>query len=331
MSTLDFLAIGDIGTDAFIRLSQATVGTDAKTGGQTLSIPFGDKIPYEFAEVIPGVGNSANASVAAARLGLSTAFLAFTGDDQNGKNCVQVLKDNGVKTDYVQIEQGKQSNYHYVLWYNADRTILVKHQHYTYTLPKNLPAPRWVYLSSLGANTEQYHHEIESFLKNNPETKLAFQPGTFQMNLPYEQFHYLYERSEVFIVNVEEAQRILKTKETDHLTLLEMLHEKGPYIVVMTDGPKGAYIYTEGQAWYMPIYPDPKAPYERTGAGDAYASTFVAALALGKSIEEAMMWAPINSMSVVQYVGAQKGLLMKNNLLDLLAKAPRDYKPKKLK
>jgi ribokinase len=150
------------------------------------------------------------------------------------------------------------------------------------------------------------------------------------MNLPYEQFHYLYERSEVFIVNVEEAQRILKTKETDHLTLLEMLHEKGPYIVVMTDGPKGAYVYTEGQAWYMPIYPDPKPPYERTGAGDAFASTFVAALALGKSIEEAMTWAPINSMSVVQYVGAQKGLLMKNNLLELLAKAPREYKPKKL-
>jgi ribokinase len=256
--------------------------------------------------------------------------LAFVGSDQNGKDCMKVLKDNGVKTDYVQVEQGKLSNYHYVLWYGADRTILVKHQHYTYTLPKNLEAPRWIYLSSLGANTEHYHHEIESFLKNNPETKLAFQPGTFQMNLPYEQFHYLYERSEIFIVNVEEAQRILKTKETDHLTLLEMLHEKGPYIVVMTDGPKGAYVYTEGQAWYMPIYPDPKPPYERTGAGDAFASTFVAALALGKSIEEAMTWAPINSMSVVQYVGAQKGLLMKNNLLELLAKAPRDYKPKKL-
>lgn len=151
------------------------------------------------------------------------------------------------------------------------------------------------------------------------------------MNLPYEQFHYLYERSEVFIVNVEEAQRILKTTTREILTLLEMLHEKGPYIVVITDGPKGAYVYTEGQAWYMPIYPDPKPPYERTGAGDAYASTFVAALALGKSIEEAMRWAPINSMSVVQYIGAQKGLLMQHQLKEFLRTAPKEYQPKKLK
>jgi sugar/nucleoside kinase (ribokinase family) len=172
MSTLDFLAIGDIATDAFIRLSQATVTTDAKTGTQQLSVPFGDKIPFEFAEVIAGVGNSANASVAAARLGLSSALLAFVGSDQNGKDCMQVLKENGVKTDYVQVEQGKLSNYHYVLWYDADRTILVKHQHYTYTLPKHLPAPRWIYLSSLGANTEQYHHEIESFLNISNEFAL---------------------------------------------------------------------------------------------------------------------------------------------------------------
>ncbi len=26
----------------------------------------------------------------------------------------------------------------------------------------------------------------------------------------------------------------------------------------------------------MPLYPDPKPPYDRTGAGDAFAHTFVA-------------------------------------------------------
>jgi sugar/nucleoside kinase (ribokinase family) len=77
----------------------------------------------------------------------------------------------------------------------------------------------------------------------------------------------------------------------------------------------------------MPLYPDPKPPYERTGAGDAFASTFVAALIKGNTIEGALQLAPINSMSVVQYVGAQAGLLSETELNQLLQKAPEWYKP----
>ena len=80
----------------------------------------------------------------------------------------------------------------------------------------------------------------------------------------------------------------------------------------------------------MPIYPDPKPPLERTGCGDAFASTFMSALMLGKSPEEALLWAPINPMWVVQHVGAQKGLLTRAELEDFLAKAPTDYKPRKI-
>lgn len=78
----------------------------------------------------------------------------------------------------------------------------------------------------------------------------------------------------------------------------------------------------------MPPYPDPKLPYERTGAGDAFASTFTCAIIQGKKIEEALMWAPINSMSVVQQIGAQKGLLTLPQLSEYLRKSPPDYKPR---
>jgi hypothetical protein len=43
-----------------------------------------------------------------------------------------------------------------------------------------------------------------------------------------------------------------------------------------------------------------------------------------------MMWAPINSMAVVQEVGAQRGLLSKEKLLEYLKNAPVDYKPRKI-
>ncbi|KKR31912.1 MAG: Sugar kinase, ribokinase family, partial [Parcubacteria group bacterium GW2011_GWF2_39_8b] len=65
-------------------------------------------------------------------------------------------------------------------------------------------------------------------------------------------------------------------------------------------------------------------------AGNAYASTIVSALALGKTLEEGLRWAGINSMSVTQYVGAQKGLLSIEKIEEYLAKAPDNYKPQKL-
>jgi sugar/nucleoside kinase (ribokinase family) len=80
----------------------------------------------------------------------------------------------------------------------------------------------------------------------------------------------------------------------------------------------------------MGTYPDPKPPYERTGAGDAFASTFTSALALGMSLPQALAWGPINSMSVVQYIGAQKGLLSREQLEQFLKDAPESYRPKLL-
>ena len=76
----------------------------------------------------------------------------------------------------------------------------------------------------------------------------------------------------------------------------------------------------------IPNYPDPAPPLDRTGAGDAFASTIVAALALGESMDTALTWAPVNSASVVQQLGAQAGLLSMDKLKQWLAKAPEDYK-----
>ncbi len=47
---------------------------------------------------------------------------------------------------------------------------------------------------------------------------------------------------------------------------------------------------------------------------------------MGESMDTALTWAPINSMSVVQELGAQKGLLSLDKLKKYLAAAPEDYK-----
>lgn len=331
---LDFLAIGDMVTDAFIRLKDAKTHCSINHDSCELCVRFGDKVPFEFVEEVRAVGNSANAAVSAARLGLRSGLMADIGGDQNGQLCLAELKKNNVSTKFISTHHENKTNYHYVLWFEDERTILVKHEHFAYHFEAPARAPRFVYLSSLGESALEYQLEIAAWLNKNPEIKVAFQPGTFQMSAGLDKLMPLYKRANIFFCNVQEAERILKMPSgSDIKELSRKIHEIGPKIVVITDGPKGAYVFDGAkpdELWFMPTYPDPKPPYERTGAGDAFASTFVAALALGKSIPEALAWGPINSMSVVQQIGAQKGLLSRAALEDFLKKAPAGYVAKKV-
>ncbi len=333
MKELDFLAIGDIVTDAFIELKDAEVHCNIDNENCMLSMRFGDKIPYKDVVVVAAVGNSPNASVSAARLGLSSAIMTHVGDDDFGKECINELNKRGVISDFVTVESGKKTNYHYVLSFNAERTILIKHEDFTYDLKKQIgeTVPKWVYFSSVGENSMQYHHDIASWVKEN-NIKLAFQPGTFQISLGAEKLKDIYQATEIFFCNVEEAQKILEIKSRDVKELMLKMHELGPKIVCITDGPDGAYAYDSynNEYWFHPIYPDPKPPVERTGAGDSFSSTFTAAIMLGKTVAEALSWGPINSMNVVQHIGAQEGLQTREKLEEFVANAPDHYKPQKI-
>lgn len=328
---IEFLSIGDIVIDAFIKLQDAEI--DIENGVPMLEMRFGDKIPYESVKVVKAVGNAPNASVSAARLGLQSASMTHVGDDDFGKECIDALKENGVITDYVTTEPGKTTNYHYVLSFQAERTILIKHEEYSYDLARQVEGivPKWVYFSSVGENSMQYHHDIAKWVADN-NIKMVFQPGTFQIKLGPEKLADIYQATELFFCNVQEAQKILNTQESDVKTLMKQVHDLGPKIVCITDGPDGAYAYDSytDEYWFHPIYPDPKPPVERTGAGDSFSSTFTSALIKGKSVAEALSWGPINSMNVVQHIGAQEGLLSEEKLLEFLENAPENYKPKKI-
>lgn len=324
---LDFLAIGDTVTDAFIQLSDAWVDKDGASqakGG--LCVTFGDKVPFESVEIVRAVGNSANAAVAAARLGLKTGLVSWLGDDEEGAKCRETLRGNGVDDTYVTTEAGKPTNYHYVLRFGAERTILIKHAAWSYAMPEIDPAPRWLYLSSLADTSEPFHAEIADFLDRHPETKLAFQPGTFQIKLGKEKLARLYARADIFFCNKEEAERILGVAPAPIPELLPQVRALGPKIAVITDGPNGAYAQGEdGAALRVPMFPDRVPPVDRTGAGDATASTIVGALALGLPLAEALRWGPVNSASVVERIGAQAGLLPRVELEARLAAAPAEY------
>ncbi len=359
---IDFLAVGDTVIDAFIKLTDADhldIRGTPDHEDYKICLPYAEKIPYEEVYIVNAVGNAANAAVSASRLGLKSALVTNLGDDQNGKDCLESLTKDGVGTDFVKINEGIKTNYHYVLWYKTERTILIKHEKYTYELP-NIGEPAWVYFSSVSKTAFPFHDILTGYLKNHPKIKFAFQPGKNEIGLGKEKLARLYKRADIFFCNTEEAQTILGIESEDILKLSQGLQALGPKIVSISDGPKGAYLYLPdplaptpsrstppsqgeressppyeggvrgGELWFIPLYPDIAPPLERTGAGDAFSSTITAALAMGKTPIEALTWGPINSMSVVQEVGAQKGLLSRAKLEEYLSKAPAEYKAKKI-
>ncbi len=330
---IHFLAIGDVVTDAFIELlpAEAKIEND-KSRHPLLCMTYGTKIPFKEAIVVPGVGNAANAAVAAARLGLQSAFMSDVGDDSVGKEMLHALAKNNVSTEFVRVHPGFKSNYHYVLWYRADRTILIKHERYDYRWPRIgvHQQPAWLYMSSIAENGAAIHAGLASYLESHPDVQLAFQPGTFQIREGVPKLAKLYRHAAVFVANKEEFQQILHSNSDNEKTLIAAMHALGPKTVLLTDGPTGAYASDGKTVLFMPPYPDPKPPLDRTGAGDAYASTFTAALAYGKDLGTALAWAGINSMSVVQQVGAQAGLLSEKDITHWLGKAPGSYKPKQV-
>ncbi len=324
MKNLDFVAIGDTVADDFIKLKDAHVNCRIDNEDCEICMRFGDKVPYESSTVIYGVGNAANAAVSAARLGLNAGFVSNVGKDQNGDRILSMFTDEHVDTTHITQHEGVLTNYHYVLWYGDERTILINHHAYPYQFPTDLGEPKIVYFSSIAAGTEKYHDDVATYLESRPSIFFCFQPGTFQIKLGAERLKRLYARANLLVVNKEEAQRILGLPDTADTIepLLQGLQALGPKTVIVTDYLDGAYGYENGETVHLPMFKDEKPPVERTGAGDAFTSTTAVYFGTGSPLKDSMYRGLINAAQVVQDIGAQRGLQTKDALESIVAAHP---------
>ncbi|MDO8561796.1 MAG: carbohydrate kinase family protein [bacterium] len=321
----DLISFGDITTDCFIKLKEARVTCDIHDENCMLCVRFGQKIPYESAIEMPAVGNAANAAVSAHRLGLASALVTNLGDDENGENCLATLQKEGVPTEFARVHKGHKTNYHYVLQYEDERTILIKHEEYPYEFAAFEKSPRWIYLTSLPVNSLPYQIAIAEYARAN-NIRLAFQPGTFQIEAGAQSLALVYRATELFFCNKEESQRILGTSEDDVKKLLKGVRALGPKTVLITDGCKGAYMADDSGFWRAPMYPDSQPPVSRTGAGDATSSTMTSYIAMGMDPKEALLHGIINAAEVVQHVGAQTGLLSREEIEKRYVNRPETFR-----
>jgi len=328
MRNLDILSIGNMSIDCFIRMKDASVHCAMNNANCELCMKFASKIPYESADEIYATGNASNAVISASLLGLKTSIVTQIGDDIHGKECIRVMKRSGINRSYIEYLKGEKTRYHYVLLYEGERTILVKHSDIVHRLPKIKHHPKWIYLSSLPED-EDYQNQIIAYLDSHKEINLLFQPGTSQIKQGITSSINLYKRAEIISVNREEAKLILNiTDDSDIKSILSGLRKLGPKLVLVTDGPKGAYIMNganNDEVYFISAFPNIKPVIDRTGCGDAFTSTFLSAIISGKEITEALKWASVNSASVAEYLGPHAGLLSKEEIENRIAKNPEIF------
>ena len=112
--------------------------------------------------------------------------------------------------------------------------------------------------------------------------------------------------TDILILNKEEAQMLVKGKEKDFVKGLSKL---GPKTVVITDKNKTISCYDSKTNTKYFLQPNKIKVVERTGAGDAFASGFVAGQIVGRSIKESLKLGLRESESVIRYFGAKNHLL----------------------
>jgi sugar/nucleoside kinase (ribokinase family) len=283
-----------------------------------IELAFGEKIAVDGMHFSIG-GNTGNNAVGLARLGLKPAIIGAFGDGWTDKQALEILKSEGVETKYVEIRQG-QFGFGVVINYQGERTILSYYPPSICLWPKDMELEaEWIYLTSMGEGYENFYAEAVNWAREHG-VRIAFNPGTRQIKSGLQHLDYAYCQTEVLFVNKEEAESLLAKTDlrTDIKVLLTELFRMGPKLVVITDGPAGTYAYNGTKFWHMPIVP--AKVVERTGAGDAFGSGFLAAYISGRPVEEAMRWGTVNSASVLEYIGPQLGLLNPQSMQERLEK-----------
>ncbi len=316
------LAIGNALIDSFLSIEEgnAHCHVDAEKG--EFCMTAGAKIPLADAKFELG-GNACNVSVGLARLGLRSALVAEIGTDAFAHTIKTALHAEGVDLSHL-LATESTSSFAVGIELKGERTLFVHHVPRKHAFDFDSMQTEWVYLSSMGDNWRHVYREVPAFIKRSG-AKLAFNPGTRQIEAGHEAIEPALSVTDILFLNKEEAELVISGHEQNTqelhaqenkefiLSLAKKLQTFGPKTIVITDGKFGSYVLTpSGDFFHEPILH--AKVVEKTGAGDSFATGFLAATIAGHDTKTAMQWGSINASSVIGHIGAQPGLLTKEQL-----------------
>jgi sugar/nucleoside kinase (ribokinase family) len=317
---LDILCIGDALVDIFLEIPNDNPHFGLDKDKNKLFIDYGYKISLQnYVKEIGG--NACNTSVGIARLGKNVGLCAEIGEDEFSTFIINNLNSENINTSLLTQNLNKKTSFSVCLNYLGERTLLVEHVERQHLFNFENSSAKFIYLTSLGDKWENAYEKTLDFVRQT-ESKLAFNPGTFQLNNINDLVMELIQVSDFLFLNKQEAQKVLygknvnlNTEQEDIKKILFGLKSLGPKNVIITDSSNGSYLYSEsGEIYHLGIIK--VEVVEKTGAGDGYNAGFLSAILSDLDLKTAMIWGAVNSAHVVQKTGAQVGLLTKDVLED---------------
>ncbi|NQV11831.1 carbohydrate kinase family protein [Candidatus Uhrbacteria bacterium] len=314
----DVTTVGDIKLDVFIDLgNDAKVHCGINKEDCVMEIKYGEKIPVDTADTMMA-GTAPNVAIGIRRLGGASSIVSVVGEDATATLAMEGLKKEGISTDYVTIAKGTKSSFSAVLNFEGESTVLAVHEPHTFTMPPNIKT-EWLFVSELGPDYKDLYKEITKMAENG--MKVAINPGTIQLEKLDKTLYELIKIADLLILNKDEAQSLCNCPTDDPGALVRTMQQLGPKIAIVTNGRDGSYASDDSKIFHAPLF-DIGDRVEATGAGDAFSTGVLGALIMGHDLQTALTWGSVNSGSVVKFIGPQKGLLTKQQMLDEIANQP---------
>mgnify|MGYP001575545563 CR=1 FL=1 len=306
----DIISIGSATRDVFIGLDEfKTIKSDDFISGKGLCLSLGSKLEIKKIVFTTG-GGGTNAAVTFARQGLKTAGIGVVSQDSNGKEILAELEREGIDIQYFQKHEDDHTAYSVILVdKSGERTILSykgEGQHFEFVeVPFDKLQSKWLFLDSLGGHYDLLEGAVNWAVKN--DIKLAANPGSKELAHGIEKWKSLLKNFSIFWLNQEEAANLTGIDIKKEKEIFKYLDYLVDGICVMTKGPEGMVV-SDGKTLYRAGVPDSPI-VERTGAGDASCSGFIAEYIRSGDIIKAIQFGTANASSVVAQYGAKAGIL----------------------
>lgn len=292
----DIITVGSAVVDAFVE-------SEFKEKNGEMLVPIGRKILVKHLGFATG-GGGTNTAVAFSKFGLKTGFIGKLGRDGNAEIILNELRENSVNflgtqgrdaTGYSVILDSKKKDRTVLLYRGANENLSFDEIDF-----EKLKA-KWFYFSSALGKSLETQIKLAKLARSNG-IKIAYNVDSYVILNEREKVNEILKNVEVLIVNENEANDLCYGK-WNFLKLFKL----GPKIVCVTKGENGSEV-CDGKFIYF-VKPNKVKVVERTGAGDAFASGFVAGLMKFGDAERAVRVGTLNAESVIQKKGAKNGLL----------------------
>lgn len=314
----DVLTIGTATRDTFLASQLFKILRDRehliKLGfktGEAECFALGAKLDVN-APIFSTGGGATNAAVTFARQGFRVGSLIRVGNDQAGEDIIQRLKEEKISPLIIK-DKKEHTGYSTILVApNGERTILVhrgaSHGFVKREIPWRSLRTKWAYISPGDIQPALMQEIVRALKKNNVQIAMNLSKRYIEMGAV--RLKQLLRQLDIVILNREEASELTEIPYQKERAIFKKFDEIVQGIAVVTDGSRGATISDGAYLYRAGIFKEKKV-LDRTGAGDAFGSGFVAGLMQGNDITLALRLASANATAVVEHIGAQEGILTK--------------------